>query len=526
MKKVFFKNFVIKNAYLAFDIKFDEIDDSVYFKLPESAKPKNSEIAVALASFVGQKFDEIYYELKINDLVKRKIEEWTQAKVYCEGNEEYDYFNEDNNKIIINFSGGLDSLAVKSLLPNDSILLSTYYLGNYKREYDFFVRFKPELVETNFRSLGYNLNSDAFMGASAILLKSYFGAKYSIFGDVFEAFYNIVPGINTTNLNDAIGYVVPNYILGLTEIATSMISLYYVPELIKESLSSLSSPGMEKYNRKSNILNILIDRYNISMQHFEIVEVNKPLEFGDSISVDFIALYEIKHSGIEFVSKKLKNIPGDYINLASNLKLDFYERFNTDYMNGFRSQEEKENFLARCKEAGVLPFDENDFKELHIVLDYLLKHKDRYLNKWNAKYSDLFIRKNESKSKLPTISEEENTPYELNEVLLVYKEVNIEATDSNFKYCVLLKDMEQGIYRIRYDLVDINNTDCFTFSLYDPINKKRLFNKTININTQNEFTFRLKRYDNLKLLIYPNIPGKTKGCSISIKIKEIGFRKM
>ena len=93
-----------------------------------------------------------------------------------------------NENIILNFSGGIDSLAAKYIMPNNTKLVAIDFERGYVREKNFFKRFNPYVLQTNVRQeLNVDRNSWEFMGIGAILYGDYLTAGYHVFGTILEA---------------------------------------------------------------------------------------------------------------------------------------------------------------------------------------------------------------------------------------------------------------------------------------------------------------------------------------------------
>lgn len=174
----------------------------------------------------------------------------------------------NTNTLLLNFSGGFDSLAAVALLPSDKVkLISVDFGGWFARETDFFKDFNPYILRTNFRQLKYDRKSWTFMGSGALLYAKAFNAAYHVFGTIFEAtpshLWDVPPNsvfIETLPFS-AVGLKDIRLMNGLTEVATAMIVTKFYPHLINASLKSLAAPTSEKRFRKQLLTEIVCERF-------------------------------------------------------------------------------------------------------------------------------------------------------------------------------------------------------------------------------------------------------------------------
>ena len=390
MLKIVFNSIEKQKGNITLNIKTYENDnliknDDIYFKIYEQINISDSQLAIALSTFCRRGYDEIYFELSLTEDLLNKLTSFTNAKITTKQiikHENTEFITPQKNKtekIALNFSGGFDSLAAKILLGDLVELISISF---FDIEYDFFKKFNPHILETNFRQLGYAENDWTFMGVGSIFFKDFLNYKYHVFGTVFEAFHMhatqefssqkkfIEEPFNFAGINDL------KLIQGLTEIGTALVLCNTHPYLVNDSLTSLSQPKTEKRYRKQIIVNIIKEKFGLNDIYLEPteppIEENK-LNWGNYFSVDFLSLYLIKYGGIEETNKILKNIPEEAIEFAKNHDLTFYERFDTNFLNNIPS-EFKTEITKNLANAKILPYNQNDFKELHDVNVFLSKY--------------------------------------------------------------------------------------------------------------------------------------------------------
>ena len=384
MLKIRFDSFNKNMGKITFHIKTFEDDnilkdDEIFFKLSENFEVNDNLLAISLSTFCGTKYDYIYYDLNIHPDTIKNISVFTHANVESKGIDNSEFLNKNNNRIALNFSGGLDSLSAKYLLGNQAELVSISFFGN---EYNFFKKFNPYILDTNFRKLGYADNHWTFMGVGAILFSDYLNLKYHTFGTILEAFhlhatleyssreFYIEPPFHLAGLTDL------KFIQGLTEIGTALISAKVFPYLINDSLVSLAMPGTEKRYRKQLIIQILKKKFDLNDVFVELTpppEENLRLEWGNFFAIDFLSLYILKYAGIEETSNIMLNIPNEVINFVENHRLDFYEKFNPNFLNNL-PENIKSEVSKNLLKANIYMYDQTDFIELNEVIKFLSEY--------------------------------------------------------------------------------------------------------------------------------------------------------
>lgn len=386
-KAISFSEFEISEGLIKFNCKTYENgdlsrDDSLFFDLNLPLIVDNNRIVTALSTLCGEYYDGIYIDLEINNEMIENLKLFTKADIYVKEIDfsKIDYFDLED-KISLNFSGGFDSLAAYCILPKNTELCSVDFGDDYIRESQFFTKFNPHIVKTNFRGFGYFRHSWTFSSITTILFSGYLKNKYVVSGNVLEASYH--PLLKSDSLREKI-YTPPLLFLGinelkftqgLTEIGTLMIVMYYKPYLILDSLNSLAYGGSEKFYRKQLLLVYVGKRYGLNFE-LEYVEPNNKINWGDNFSLDMLTLYQIKMMGIEKVSKYMENIPQEAIDLSNKLSLKFFEKYNTNFLNNI-PEKFRADFLNNLSNAKIYPYNSKDWNELEEVSKFLANyHKD------------------------------------------------------------------------------------------------------------------------------------------------------
>ena len=378
MNEIYFENIQVMPGIVEMDCRSKDdslnLDDRLYFKFSEEILVDDNQIATALATLCGQVYDFVFMDLKINHDVFNKIKEYLDADFKTnEILQDEMVFNYSDN-LLLCFSGGFDSLATYELLNKSNSnfdIVSLDFGGRFSREENFFKRFSPYVVKTNFVDLKLNGNSMSFMYIPIIFYSKYLDAGYGMLADVLESGYNLY------NRNDDVPLSFLNItnlplVLGLTEVGLAYILIKTRPELINLSLESLANPGEEKRYRKQLLIEILSKKYDKKV-FFEKVGHTNTREWGDYITNDFLCLYFIKNAGIEEASKIMNNIPEEAISLANSLSLDFYEKFNRDFLVEL-PDEYRILIKSRLCELNIDDYDNKDLEEYEKVIEFLSQY--------------------------------------------------------------------------------------------------------------------------------------------------------
>ncbi len=158
-------------------------------------------------------------------------------------------------------------------------------------------------------------------------------------------------------------------IQGLTEIGTALIVLKDYPLLVSESLISLANDKSLKNYRKKLILKILKKKHNLKNAYLgfdEIIYPKNKIKWGFFVD-DFLIFWWIKNIGFEETSKFFSDIPKDIIKIVESNSLEFYEKYNSNYLNNIPAQY-KQTVLENLGRLNIEPYNERDFKELKNLL--------------------------------------------------------------------------------------------------------------------------------------------------------------
>lgn len=367
---------------LSFHATVDSLSELLFVDLPpEAERPSDDLIAVFFAVLAGPGLANLQMDLAVTPEISAAIERFCGCKLAAERVDPAEV-EAEREGLALSFSGGFDSLAAKALLPGSPALISMDFGGWFQRETDYFERFDPYIVRTNFRMAGFGRRSWMFMLAGVILLRDTLGIRTYSTGSILESSpwhyrRNLegMPGAHP--LLSALGLRQLNPTIGITEVATTMLTMRHFPDEVAASLKSLAAPTTGKSLRKQMLVATLHRRgrvrldYEPSVAEFD----TPPLRWGQSLTDDMLTPYMLRHAGESEARSLMADIPDAVVELAESATLSFYERYHTGlYQRVAPStmRHVRNTFAA----AGIEPFAERDWVEYRAVIEILRRTHD------------------------------------------------------------------------------------------------------------------------------------------------------
>ncbi|QSZ53258.1 hypothetical protein RI444_15520 [Paenarthrobacter sp. AT5] len=372
-----FNNITVTDSQrIDLEVERDGAVQPLWFAFSQPVALTDDTILIALSTLCARVFKEIHFDLSPSAEAIRRIEAYTLASVTTRGTGSLRELSREGT--LLSFSGGFDSLAAYCLMPLGTELVSMDFMGRFARERAFFEKhFKTITVQTNLLETGLHRNSWAFMGIGAILTSQHTRAEFHTFGSIFEAGPDNMSMAPAAARNvtfppfAAAGFTNAPFVVGLTEIGTLQALMHYRPEMIRESLASVASPGEEKLYRKQVLTQVVAERQGVQL---ELDLTKKPTQphfaFGQNFALDLLALYVAKHAGEDVASDLLRDIPSDAFDHAKRLDLTFFERANTNLFQHFPPM--LFGILAeRLADAGIQFYTEQDWREFRQIRRFL-----------------------------------------------------------------------------------------------------------------------------------------------------------
>ena len=385
MKKISFFNFIKDERQISFlyhESGYDNIEEgNIFFKFNTPNCPSDDAIALGLATIVAGFYDYIEFELSLRNNVFNYIKKYTKSTIKVKEVINCKYLPNHNGNIILNFSGGLDSLCAKFLLPPEKLKLVSVDFGErFLREKKFFSEFNPYIVETNVRALPFfkklGSKNHHFMGIGTFLYFELLEASYYVFGTIFDALRNGLKNnflLNVQNTPYDIFNLQRLYITeGLSEFSTAKIVSFFRPDLIKKALDSAAPVGSAKRYRKDLFVSISgyqADDFKISPPP---PKKNVPL-WGSKYPLDFISLYIYKKLGLKIANSITNNIPDDVIFTIELLSLDLYKKLHPNALELIKNNDIKKYFISKIIDADIALYNSRDFTEINILNELFKK---------------------------------------------------------------------------------------------------------------------------------------------------------
>lgn len=324
-----------------------------------------------------------FVDLYLSEDICHKIAQFTKADVFCRDVKRRDAAAVINEGYVLCFSGGYDSLAANYLMPEGTKLVAIDFGKNFEREVKFFKIFNPYIIRTNFRELKLDRASWTFMGIGLILFSEVFECGYMGWGTILEAITYQLRKNPTAGREfiyepfAIVGGRIQNLriVSGLTEVGTAMIILQKYPQIDGKSLDSLAAEGSIKKYRKYLISKAINKKYSNGISFKKVCAPNKRLEWAEYFADDFLALWEIKNLGIEVVEKIYNRIPEKVMKFVEKHQLDFYEKYNTNFLNAIPKQI-KADYSKKLAACNILPYSEFDWNEFDEVRNLLAEYHD------------------------------------------------------------------------------------------------------------------------------------------------------
>ena len=493
--------------------KFGRNDHLEFALSPNPGEVAPDAIAIALSTLCGSSYGKIDIELNVSEQCAKAVEGYTHAFVSFSGTKAiYRPAEPSAVNFALNFSGGFDSLAAYSLMPNDlTRLVSIDWGGHFFREELFFRRFNPYTLKTNIQRLGYCRETWTFMGIAMILFAQSLDIAYGVFGGTFENTIGqmmrcprIAYEFQTAPFS-SLGIKDMRVTHALTEIGSIMTVMRHSPSVFKDSLKSVAAPGTEKAYRKFLLSYIVNKKFGYGI---DIPVQNEPLKapykFGDNMTIDMLSIYEMKNVGRKIASKTVLGIPEEMEDFVSGLNLSFYERWNTNFMESIPSSCQ-DYYVSQLTKAGIRPYDEEDWYEIDAVC--------KFLSRWYGE----FKKRNDNASVGHPKS---------NELVDVPSDFSLEAKPGPYNWTPVTMSLVKSR---RYELfigrikVEAGKTTQVCVRLYDMQKKTgtagRFFSLGRDQSASNlKWSFETPNVDgDYRVIAYAGVPGKCDGVGVSYR---------
>lgn len=353
------------------------------FTYDSSVLVKDEQVALAL-SLLCVNFEKIYFEgIEISKKAKKVIEDWTKAEVFCDISEkaEKKIVKRNRHKFATLFSGGFDSTALLTLMPDDTIPIHLSFGGGFSPEtqvildYEYNDNIKPFILDTNLYHTALHRNGDVTHFVQAfpiILLCEHLSLRYFGWGHILESRHGELYDSQIELLSRTLppleyaGVQLIPYTNGLTEYGTAKVLLSKTQKQIESSYKAARcATGVEKLLRKKLILNVLNTDIEVDDRLIN-ARLNKP-DFANKYPLTpFLLLYAIQQLGSERVREDFNFISPDVEKLIKDWDLSFYLKVHPIPLKYF-PDELKDDYLNKLSSLGIEQYSDEDLLTLEKV---------------------------------------------------------------------------------------------------------------------------------------------------------------
>lgn len=375
MADIRFANLEISKSRVTVQAEYTESIE-LYFDFDRAVRVTSTQVALSMATLCGTAFESIEFDFEVDRNVLSTIERVTRATVEAPAVDEYPVVTSKSGNVL-SFSGGFDSLSALRLMPKDTNLVSMDFGGWFEREAEFFRSFETLTISTNIRSVPtrktpLTRNHWSFMAIGAILTAGYFNARYHTFGQILgESLARLSHSRATLPVLSELGFLEAGYARGITEVGTVSVILQSDPFLVEDSLKSLAGPRDRKLFRKDALARLSASRLGAEVRLPDIDASRSPkIKYGDDFASSLAALYCISRDSEELIGGLFEYIPGEAVQLARSVSMEFMHKVNWDAYSGFPA-ELRGGLWDNLLRYGFEPYTENDWDEVKIVREHL-----------------------------------------------------------------------------------------------------------------------------------------------------------
>ena len=379
MNEISFKINTYSRHLLKLKVKsFSKVEDLI-FKFSEDPRIDEDTLSIALSTLCGRKFKRITFDWPISVSTSKGISGWTGAEVHAaHSNNLTTDFSASNKVSVLNFSGGLDSLACLACLGDQTELVSLDFGGRFARERRFFKNFDTKIIKTNLIETSLRANSWSFMGLGSLLFRNILEGQIITFGSVLEAggFHSNAPQESSLTFPPfkMAKYRIANSVAGISEAGTIAIVATFFPKLLKQSLLSVALPGEEKYIRKNALADLVGSELGFPFTPPPSDIGNRiHYSFGENFTVDLTTLFFLSRKKHESARMLVGSIPSYLQDVMQDLTLDFMLKADQNYYTQYPAElrPELEKVLSS---AGISWYSTNDYTEIALLKERLAPH--------------------------------------------------------------------------------------------------------------------------------------------------------
>lgn len=284
----------------------------------------------------------------------------------------------ERSRRYLSFSGGVDSLAARYLIGQDAGLISIDFGERFKRESDFFEKWQPIIIRTDFRNKPFNENIDwRFMSAGALLMSDYLAIDTVIFGTILEAapvWFNTIYRSVFEETRHYQSFALAKIrsgqaVTSISEYGTTKVAHCYGEEILSASIESAADDNTSKKLRKL-LLGKIITGDEITEDWMSANGTKIIPKSGSSFAGDILGLYFAWKLGSEITDKYILSMDEEFAEFSKTANMTFFEKYNQFNLSSTPT-DLKHKFVKIFEEIGMQPYGDEDIKALQDVRLFL-----------------------------------------------------------------------------------------------------------------------------------------------------------
>ena len=362
-------------------------DPVVEFEVPPDFHAHNDSVAAALMTLVGDEPGSATFNFPISSFCAETLANYYHLETV--GPVDPNLPSRPRGRFLgMNFSGGLDSSALRALLdrmmPGEFRVISTNFMGKETNEEAAQRAWPPDLsCRTDFRRKGYF--SGRFTAAVPLLFADYLDLYGLTSAHVFSqdvnslernvdghlpAFFSKEPVYRAGGLEEI------HLLRGLDEVAILRVLMRLAPERLEWAVRGSSQPGTLRNISRRLSLRILFERENVPAP--EIVRATgletRPEQPGQFFSGGGAILFVVKHygeAGVRVLSAGDVDMSLLDFSFLDDLTMDCALKYNTNYIE-YIPPELRRPVLTLLASIDIQPYNERDWRELDAIRAALL----------------------------------------------------------------------------------------------------------------------------------------------------------
>lgn len=376
MEEIRFELKSFDGCALELDVQSRGRTERLIFEFDEPVPLGEDSLAIALSTLCGTRFDSISFGFPVSAEIQEQTAVWTQSSVTADEIAKAESREAKEPRAVLNFSGGLDSLASKYLLGGEPTLVSLDFGGRFSRELEFFKRFDPAIVHTNLVDTSLRYNSWSFMGIGPLLLADTIRDRFFAFGSILEAGQLRVKKPRTVPSTfppfRIAGYTSVAPVAGISEAGTVSIVARHEPDLLFDSLHSLANPGEEKFYRKIALAHTVADITGEKLSLPSLPDRQRVhYTFGQNFAVDLTALFFKAYGRDECAEAIVAGTP-PLGRALTRRDFDFMLKADQNYYASYPEQLRAELEVA-LERSEIEWYTETDYESVEKVRSFLSK---------------------------------------------------------------------------------------------------------------------------------------------------------